>query len=153
MIIASRTVKIRRQNRTVRAMEVTHKSATGEVTVALLSVPAGRQIVGATMGDEDAMAFLEMHALEPLRDPLQPHAFSVGDVVRLKSGGHRMTVIKLRTSDATCADPTAGNLQEVDVAWSQMCANTGNSIETDTLDIAVIESAPDVLPHEREFSF
>lgn len=153
MIIASRTLKVRRQNRTVRAMEVTHKSATGELTVALLSAPAGRQIIGATMSDEDTMAFLEMHALEPLRDPLQPHAFSVGDVVRLKSGGHRMTIVKLRTSEATCADPTAGALQEVDVAWSHRCANTGDSIEIDTLDIAVIESAPDVLPHEREFPF
>ena len=82
----------------------------------------------------------------------QDHAFRVGDVVRLKSGGHRMTVVKLRTSEATCANPLAGELLEVDVAWSMMCTNTGSSIQGDTLDIAVIEAAPPLLPHEKEMS-
>lgn len=153
MIIASRTLRVSRNGRRFAAIQVTHQAASGELTVALLTPDAARQITGSGMEDAAAIAFLAQHAIDPPRSASQPHAYAVGDVVQLKSGGHRMTITRLRTSEGTCADPTAGELEEVDVAWSYMCGGTGNSIETDTLDIAVIQIAPALLPHEMEGPF
>ena len=81
-------------------------------------------------------------------DVAWPHAFRIGQQVRLNSGGHRMTVVGLRCSQATCADPYAGALEQVSVIWSR-------SSQLDGDDVAEMDFHPDVitdamlLPHEE----
>lgn len=114
---------------------------------------AARQLKGSALRSEDRLNFILRHVVNPspeldaaIND--WPHPFRIGEQVRLNSGGHRMTVVGLRCSAATCADPYAGELELVSVVWSQ-----SSQLEGD--DIAEMDFHPDVitnamlLPHEE----
>lgn len=81
-------------------------------------------------------------------DAAWPYPFQIGDLVELKSGGHRMVVTGLQCSEGTCGDPYKGELRLVEVAWSIQSQMDGDDISREELDPRLLQPAV-ILPHER----
>lgn len=79
--------------------------------------------------------------------PDWPYEFSIGDQVRLKSGGHRMVVRELHCDGGTCGDPYKGALTSVTVMWSQSSQLDGDDLCTEDLPPELLTTAV-MLPHE-----
>lgn len=153
-IIASHTFrKAGGGGKTFKAMRLDHKRGSDPMaTRFILSAEDGRTAF-TIADDDDQLAFLHKHAIERVAtgeepDAAWPYPFQIGDLVQLKSGGHRMVVTGLSCSEGTCGDPYKGKLQQVSVAWSTQSQMEGDDISEEDLDPAVLMIFQP-MPHER----
>lgn len=110
------------------------RAAPGRATTATITGPASEPDFGAFINRAPP--------------PGWPYEFSIGDQVRLKSGGHRMVVRELHCDGGTCGDPYKGALTSVTVMWSQSSQLDGDDLCTEDLPPELLTTAV-MLPHER----
>jgi hypothetical protein len=153
-IIASHTFHKRVEGgRTIKAVALDYKRF-GEPSAIrfILRADHGRQAFGIEDNDS-LLAFLRAHAIESEvtgdePEAAWPYPFQIGDLVELKSGGHRMVVTGLQCSEGTCGDPYKGELRLVEVAWSIQSQMDGDDISREELDPRLLQPAVEIA-HER----